>query len=314
MKIGIIGFGSIGERHWKNLQSHEADIVVLTKRTDIDDVTRVAAWEDFAKHGPYDAIFITNETAKHVESIERCIGLKPRALFVEKPVSCTSAGLEAIARKLREHSISVWVGYNFHFFEPFLRIKEIVQNGVLGKIYYVRVSVGQDLSAWRARDYRLCYSSQKGGGGGVMLDLVHDINYPAWLLGKPLRAEACVMRRVSDLGIDVEDCVESVFSAGSGTIVSVHQDYVRIPYKRSLDIVGSEASICWDTDTQMVVVLNRTKDALLSEKFVVDRNDMYKKEIDFFLAALGDNSYFSNIDEAIRDVELVETLKAYATR
>ena len=314
MKIGIIGFGSIGERHWKNLQSHGADIVVLTKRTDVDAVLRVAAWEDFAKHGPYDAIFITNETAKHVETIERCIGLEPRALFVEKPVSHSSAGLEAIARKLKEHSISVWVGYNFQFFAPFLRIKKIVQSGALGKIYSVRASVGQDLSEWRARDYRLCYSSQKEGGGGVMLDLVHDINYPAWLLGETLRAEACVMRRVSDLGIDVEDCVESVFSAGSGTMVSVHQDYVRVPYKRSLEIAGSEASVCWDTDTQTIVALNRKKDALLSEKFVVDRNDMYKKEIEFFLAALGGTAYFSNIDEAIRDVELVEALKAYATR
>ncbi|OGH69524.1 MAG: hypothetical protein A3C90_00190 [Candidatus Magasanikbacteria bacterium RIFCSPHIGHO2_02_FULL_51_14] len=314
MKIGIIGFGSIGKRHWENLRPHGADIVVLTKRADVDAVATVSAWEDFVKRGPYDAIFITNETAKHEETISRCIELAPKAIFVEKPLWHKSAGLEELSAQLKDRSISVWVGYNFQFFAPFLRIKEVVRSGILGDIYYVRASVGQDLSEWRARDYRLCYSSQKEGGGGVMLDLVHDINYPAWLLGEKLRAEACVMRRVSDLGIDVEDCVESIFSAGSGTIVSVHQDYVRVPYKRSLEIVGSEASVCWDTDTQTVVVSNRKKEALISEKIVVDRNEMYKKEIEFFLEALRGNIYFSNVDEAIRDVRLIEALKAYANQ
>lgn len=146
-----------------------------------------------------------------------------------------------------------------------------------------------------------------------MLDLVHDINYPAWLLDEKLNAESCVARKISDLGIEVEDCVESVLSSEARKVmISVHQDYLRVPYKRSLEVCGSEASLNWDTDSNKIIVLNRKKETLFSEEIVVDRNDMFKREIEFFINAVKAGENFSNLEEAIRDVKLIEELKKYA--
>lgn len=314
MKIGIIGFGSIGKRHFENINSQpNVSIVVFSQRTDLGDIESFSRWEDFAAKGPFDALFITNETAKHVGTIERCLKLNPKAFLIEKPLSHSTEKLTEIARDLKQKQISAWVAYNFHFFEPFLRIKKILHEKVLGKIYYLRVSVGQDLSKWRARDYSKCYSSSKAGGGGVMLDLVHEINYPAWLLGEKLIAMTCYLNKISNLNIDTEDCAESVLTSESGVIVSIHQDYVRTPYGRFLEIAGERGTLTWDSDDNTIKVKDNNG-IVLSEKIESERNSMYKGEIDFFIDSVEKGVYFSNIDEAIQDIKLIEKLKQYASR
>jgi len=127
---------------------------------------------------------------------------------------------------LKQKKISSWVGYNLHFFKPLQRIEVILDRGLLGKVYSLRVSAGQDLRWWRKRNYRSSYSSQVDKGGGVILDLIHDINYPAWLLGERLRPVTVIVKKISALKITVEDCVESLLCSNSGVIVSLHQDYV----------------------------------------------------------------------------------------
>lgn len=312
MRIGIIGFGSIGNRHYQNLRKFGEEAVVLTKRRDVSDINSAATWEDFKAAGPYSAIFVTNETAKHLETINRALELNPKALFVEKPITHNFDGLDELIEKIKQSGVSFWVGYNLHFFPPLIRVKEIIDSGQLGKIHYLRAAVGQDLSEWRPRDYHLCYSSKADQGGGVMLDLVHDINYPAWLLGEKLKAEACVMKRISNLGIEVEDCVDSIFSTDSGALVSVHQDYLRVPYKRSLEAEGNLASLSWDTDANLIRVFGKDKTRLISEEISIERNQMYEKEIEFFLESIKKNNFFSNLDEAARDIKLIIELKKYA--
>lgn len=314
MKIGIIGFGSIGKRHFENIgQQPDVSVIVFSQRTDLGDIESVSTWEDFSAKGPFDAFFITNETAKHVDTIERCLKLNPKALLIEKPLSHNTEKLLEIADNLKQRQISAWVAYNFHFFEPFLRIKKILQDKILGKIYYLRVSVGQDLSKWRARDYNKCYSSSKAGGGGVMLDLVHEINYPTWLLEEKLTVRTCYLDKISDLNIDTEDCAESVLTSESGVIVSIHQDYVRTPYGRFLEIAGELGTLTWDSNDNTIKIKDNSG-TILSEKIELERNMMYKDEIDFFIDSVKKGIYFSNIDEAIQDIKLIEELKKYASK
>src|SRR3989338_4493692 len=234
MKIGLIGFGSIGQRHYQNFKKLRQNVVVLSKRKNVALNDIVDTWPAFAGRGPFEAIFITNETFKHLPTIKKCLTLNPRAIFIEKPLSHNSKGLSALVRTLKRKKISTWVGYNWHFSKTLLKIKEILRRKKLGKIYYIRASVGQDLREWRpGRDYSKIYSAKKTFGGGVLLDLVHDINYPAWLLDDVLIPRRSYIRKISNLKIDTEDLVEGVFEGrNSGVIVSAHLDYLRVPGKR----------------------------------------------------------------------------------
>lgn len=295
LKIGLIGFGSIGQRHYKNLSKYARNVIVFSKRDDVDLPHQVKNWPDFKKAGPYGGIIIANETSKHINTLKKCLGLKPKAIFVEKPLSHNSKGLKALKRLLPKNRISVFVGYCFHFFRPFIKIKKIIKSGKLGRIYYIRVSVGQDLREWRpGRDYRKIYSAKKNLGGGVVLDLVHDINYPAWLLDDVLIPQQSYVRKLSNLKIDTEDFAESLFAGKkTGAVVSVHQDYLRIPGRRYLEIVGSRGSLVWSSSDRE------------------NRNLMHQREIKFFMDKIRSGGYFSNMGEAIRDVQNIEYLKKY---
>lgn len=293
MKIGLIGFGSIGERHYKNLLSLGHDVAVLSSRGDIKISGQMKDWRQFRRNSPYDAIFITNETSKHLSALKKCPSLNPKAIFVEKPLAGNTRGLDEVLKSLKKRGISVWIGYNFHFFRPFLKIKESLKK--IGRIYYMRVFAGQDLRAWRKRDYRLGYSGKRSGGGGVLLDLVHDINYPGWLIGDRLIPVSGVVKKLSRLKIDVEDYAESVFvSEKKKILVSVHQDYLRNSARRSLEIAGEKGDILWDLDSDKT-----------------DRNDMYLSEIRFFLDSVRKGGYFSNWDEAVKDLQNIEWLKKH---
>ncbi len=308
LKIGLIGFGSIGKRHYENLKEKGQNVVVFSKRGDIELARQVKNWHEFFNSGPYDAIFITNETAKHLETIVRCLKLKPKAFFIEKPLSGSSKGTDSLVRILEKNRISAWVDYCLHYFRPLVEIKKLLRKNVVGRIYGMRVFVGQDLRGWRKRDYRKSYSGKKNAGGGVILDLVHDLNYPAWLLEDELRPLAGVAKKVSSLQIDTEDYAESILvSKKKKVLVSVHQDYLRIPGKRSLEIIGTKGTLTWDSLGGEIFV--ETAKNIIRKKVVVEGNEMYKKEINFFLKMVKEGKEFSNLSESIRDLKIIDKLK-----
>ncbi len=310
--IGLIGFGSIGERHYTNLIAAGEKVVVFSARKDLKKISVVNDWLAFKKQGPFEAVFICNETAKHLTTLRKVMVLKPRAIFVEKPLSHSSAGLNILIKELQKKNISLWVGYNMQFLRPLIYIKKIIVSKKLGKILYVRAAVGQDLREWRKRDYKKIYSAKKKSGGGVLLDLVHDLNYPAWLLGESLLPKAALVRKSSSLSIDVEDSADSLLMTKSDTIVSVHQDYCRVPGKRTLEIQGEKGSVEWDSVSNLVII--STKDKRREEKFVVEHNEMYSAEITFFLKQLRGSRYFSNAKEAVVDIMNIEKIKKYGQK
>ncbi|MFA5935771.1 MAG: Gfo/Idh/MocA family oxidoreductase [Patescibacteria group bacterium] len=308
MKIGLIGYGSIGERHHRNLTLLKHEIVVLTKRRDVKGVDAESNWRAFAARGPYDVPVVANETFKHVPTLSACLTLKPRAVFVEKPLSQSAQTAAVIARAYKRAGVSLWVGYNLHFFLPLLRIKKMLTSKKLGKIYAMRVSVGQDLRTWRVRDYRKGYASSKKAGGGVLLDLIHDINYPAWLLDEPLHAKAAIVKKISRLEISSEDFAESLLISKSGVIVSLHQDYVRIPVRRSLEIIAEKGSLMWNSETdELTTSMGGGKQK--TEHLPVDRNLMYVDEMRAFFTRVQSKKMFSNTDEAVRDLVEIERIR-----
>ncbi len=313
MKIGIMGFGSIGTRHYGNMQKYSSDIVVLSKRDDLDVPKVVKNWSEFVKAGPYDVIFITNETYKHIPTLKRCLELKPKAIFIEKPLSHNLKDLPAVAKIIRARKISVYIGYNFHFWKPYLRIKKIIESGKLGKIYYLKAFVGQDLRVWRKRDYRENYGVSRVRGGGVVLDLVHDINYPPWLLSDELVFKTSLVTKLSTLESDTEDCAESVFTTKrNGTIVTVHQDYLRIPKKQAVEIAGEKGAVEWDATSNTIVL--QIGDKITKETILCERNEMFEDELGFFFGQVKKKTFFTNIDEAIRDMKLIYSIKKYAKK
>lgn len=314
--IGIIGLGSIGERHVRNIQKKYSTLpidILTTRKTwaDAGPNTRLVPDSKKFYETKHDVYFITNETAQHTDTILKCVAQNPRGIFVEKPVAHSSRDIARIRKALAKKGIVFFVGYCLQFYKPLVIMKKILTAGTIGAVLSMRVSAGSDLRTWRKGDYLKRYSSDTKRGGGVVLDLIHELNYPSWLLGETLEYVTGFYGRVL-LPIHAEDISEGIFRTKSGVVVSVHQDYIQTPGRRYCEIFGTKGTLVWEDDAAILSVRTSTRRNIAVRD---ERNVMYEKELNYFFGLVRSGSEYSNFEEAAHDLINADKLKkTYATR
>jgi predicted dehydrogenase len=113
------------------------------------------------------------------------------------------------------------------------------------RINEVNIYSGSDLKSWRPNiDYKNSYSSNANLGGGVHLDLIHEIDYCLWLFGIPKRVNAMLSSK-SSLDIDSVDCARYFFEYKEFSI-GITLNYFRKDTKRQIEIVTNDETIIID--------------------------------------------------------------------
>ena len=106
-------------------------------------------------------------------------------------------------------------------------VKDRLSEKIIGDLYFAKIEVGQFLPLWRPdRDYRDSYSASKAKGGGVALDLSHEIDYMRYLLETPVTGKY-LKARASKLEIDSDDVFEGIYRYDNNFICNVHMDYLQ---------------------------------------------------------------------------------------
>jgi predicted dehydrogenase len=115
----------------------------------------------------------------------------------------------------------------------------------------VRAEAGQYLPSWRpGLDYRSVVSAHRELGGGVLLELSHELDYLRWLFGEVCWVQARLARQ-SALQIDVEDTVHMLLGferrAGDSELTaSLNIDFIRHDAVRQCTVIGEEGSLRWN--------------------------------------------------------------------
>lgn len=251
MKIVIIGCGSIGRRHARNLHEiggHEL-LLVDSDREPAEALARELDGKSFRlpeeayAQAPGLAV-ICSPTSLHLEmawaAIERGCDV-----FVEKPLSDSTIGLRELIHAAERRRRVLAVGYNFRFDRVVRQARTWVNEGKAGRITSARFHFGSYLP-WRHadEDYRQGYGARRELGGGVILDAVHEFDMAIWFFGMP-DAVYAHGGKFSGLEIDVEDTAEIVMSYAN-KVVSIHLDYVERPAERKFELIGTQGSIRGD--------------------------------------------------------------------
>ncbi|NQV02798.1 MAG: Gfo/Idh/MocA family oxidoreductase, partial [Bacteroidia bacterium] len=251
MKIGVIGYGSIGNRHIRNLISLGCNDIVLLRTIGSGNeygLPEFSVFGDFVAAG-VDAVILANPTGMHITFLGRLLQLNINTL-VEKPLVATLDDLKYLERQLKIYSGFGMTAYNMRFHPAVKEAKMVIDNDGLGRIYSARFHVGQYLPDWRPdRDYRKTYSASVDMGGGVLFDLIHEIDLACYLIGKPDGRVDSRVKKVSDLQIETEDLAEIMYSTGSGAVVTIHLDYLAHGYRRYFEIVGEKGTLVSDLNT-----------------------------------------------------------------
>ncbi len=250
MRILIVGCGSIGERHTRVLQGLEVEEIILCD-SNTDNLAYVAKKYDIEEtYTDY------NEALKKdINSVVICtpnnlhvpIGLKACEknchIFIEKPLSHNLNNVDRLIELAEEKKLVLMVGYCLRFHPALSFIKKIINEGKIGKILSFRLDSGGYLPDWRpGTNYLRNYAVSPSLGGGVILDLSHEIDSIQWLGGRVTEV-FCYSDTLSNLEIKTEDIAEILLRFENRAIGEIHIDYLQRTLRRIYQIIGEKVTI-----------------------------------------------------------------------
>jgi predicted dehydrogenase len=291
MRFLIAGLGSIGRRHLRNLVTlGERDVILYRTHSssladnELGDFP-VETDLDAALARRPDAVIVSNPTALHL-AVAIPAAEAGCHLFLEKPVSHSLARIDELRRAVQGGGGQVFVGFQFRFHPTLQAAAQLLAEGAIGRPIYAHAHWGEYLPNWHPwEDYRRSYAARAALGGGVVLTLCHPLDYLGWLLGRAEFAWAYIAT-LGDLGLQVEDFAEIGLRFPSGTVGSVHLDYLQLPPTHHLEMVGTRGSLLWDNATGMLRLcrLGGTGWENFEPPAGFDRNWLFLEEMRHFLS------------------------------
>jgi predicted dehydrogenase len=277
----IVGLGSIGRRHARNWSTLGLGPVWVCRQTDNPQPETVDVQRTFTDlaealaAGP-DVVFVTNPTHLHVVTALAAVRAGCHIL-VEKPLGASLDGVVELLREAHDRGRHVMVGYDFRFHPGLARMRDLLQQGAIGRPLSSRAEMGEYLPGWHPwEDYRQSYAARREMGGGPVLTLSHELDSVCWLLGQPTEV-LCATANTGALEIDTEEVAEILLRFPDDVLASVHVDYLRRPPQRTIEVTGSEGILRWEYEAnRLLVYAPGTREWRIEQgRPTFDRNDMF---------------------------------------
>ncbi len=286
--ILLIGFGSIGKRHYRNLSGLGYKNITVYDPTNSQfankKVTHLAELAPSALKR-FEVAYICNPSHRHLSTAIKCAraGLH---LFIEKPLSYNLKNTAELVKICRKKEIINFVACNIRFHPAVKFIKNYLEQNKLGKVYLMHLQTGLYLPFWRPKqDYRKNFSAKAAYGGGIILDGgVHNFDLLFWLNDfAPVEDYNLLYNKVSGLEIETEDCFIAGFNFKNNLQASIRGDYLQKPYSWTIKIVGEKANLEWDFKENVIWRIDEKGKKILKQIKNYDSNEMYIEEFKYFM-------------------------------
>jgi len=319
LRVLVLGCGSIGMRHLKNLKMLGIDKLVvfdpITKRRERAqqevDALAVETLDEAFESG-VDAVFIGTPNHLHMPNAIRAAQFGCH-LFVEKPLAHTEAGINELIDLVYQNQLVTMVGCNMRFHPGPVRVKELIDQGAIGNVHFARVFGGSYLPDWHPwEDYRRGYSANASLGGGCILDGIHEIDLARWYVGE-VNSVVGLINKISELEIDVEDVGSIILQHEMGQQSEIHLDYIQRVRVRGCLIAGAEGSIAWEWSDHQVRIYHISQKEWVNDPLPSDWsvNQMYVDETAHFLdCVLSGRNTCNPVSEAAKVTRIALAVKS----
>lgn len=187
MNVAIIGCGLIGRRRAQHLAGAR---LVHCVDTEVARASAVAAtsrgcefgvdWRAVLDRADVDAVIIATPHHLHGEMLGAAIDAGKHVL-IEKPAARRTDELRGVAQQAARRKVRVRVGFNHRYHRAFQHARRLVDEGVIGPLYFIRGRYGHGGRPGYEREWR---ARPELAGGGELIDQgIHLIDLSRWFLG-----------------------------------------------------------------------------------------------------------------------------------
>ena len=260
MKYFVIGAGAIGKRHHQNLLSLGADVALLGWR-ELD----LEALAKLLKSTP-SAIVIATASQIRLPLIDLAVSTNT-PIYVEKPIAFRTQDLEHIYKISAPIIDRSMVGF-------MMRYHPIVQNlseRSFDDTFRFTFEIGHDVRQWRENwAFSDSYAAQSEGGG-VLLDLCHELDLAQLLFPNAQLQQVDSLGHTDFPNVDVATRI--TLAAANGPSGTVAMDYLAPHSTRRITLRGIKSV----SDIDLLTCTETTSDAEGTRKHdaMFERNQMF---------------------------------------
>jgi len=226
--IGMIGCGKIAHHHAAGYRAAAdlAKVVVCCDEWSIDLARQMAdsvggadavnRWQDVIEREDVDAVSICMPHFQHSE-IALAAAKAGKHILVEKPMAMNLGESRVIVEAADAAGTLVMVGQNQRFMTDHQRIKQLIDDGVIGRVVAVRFDCNQFLKKMYAEGSWM-FSKDKTGGGMVICTAVHKLDLLRHFFGEIRQVAAYTGHTGLNYNMDNEDIAAMIVEFESGII------------------------------------------------------------------------------------------------
>lgn len=267
MRVLVIGSGSIGRRHHDNLRALGAE-------------PRLFSWREAGLDGALaamdhaEAVVIATATDIRLPLV-KAAAARGLPMYIEKPLAFRPEEVETIASVSASVADRSMLGYMMRY-HPAVRA---LAGTDLSDAFQFALTIGHDVTQWRA-NWRFSDSyAAKADGGGVLLDLCHELDLAACLF------PGLSVTKVESLGhpgFPGVDFASRISLTSQGLVGDVSMDYLTPLLHRRTMVRGTERMHDFDFAAQIYQVTEPSGPRLLD--LPLERNAMFLDAMRDFLA------------------------------
>lgn len=281
MKVLIVGLGAIAKKHIEALRNIDPGVEIFALRSNNPSAIWVGItniYEPDSRIRDCDFAIISNPTGMHADAIEQLLDYHI-PLFIEKPLFDTLEHADTLQR-LEHACIPTYVGCNLRFLDSIRFLQRYIAENPQRRVNEVNVYCGSNLARWGGDKYRSLYNADPKRGGGVHIDMIHDVDYVCHIFGMPQHSRH-VFRNVSSLGIDAYDYANYILEY-PGFTANIILNYYRPTPKRILEIVFADE--VWTADLRKNVITDDSGKEVYRGNNNVDAT--YTEQMQYFIDAI----------------------------
>jgi predicted dehydrogenase len=222
IKFGVVGFGNIGKRHVQHILNNEqAHLVAICDEKIIEEkiegVRYFTSLEAMLQDENIDVVNVCTPNYLHHPHTMLSLQYK-KHVVCEKPMAISVSQCNEMIEAAIENEKTIFVVKQNRFNEPVQQVKKLMNENVLGNIYFINVNC-----FWNRNEYYYNESNWRGkkelDGGCLFTQFSHFIDILYYLFGEIKNVQGLI-KNLNHAYTEVEDSGSFVMETINGAIVN----------------------------------------------------------------------------------------------